>query len=88
MRNIHINILTRTEIIKNVSCIKRFDNVKKQKIYEALIILKEWPSIKLLIDKMKTLLISWNCIIDLFSNVKNISYFFYIIGIIAKLLKM
>ena len=45
MRNIHINILTRTEIIKNVSCIKRFDNVKKQKIYEALIILKERPSI-------------------------------------------
>ena len=31
MRNIHRNILTRTEIIKNVSCIKKFDNVKKQK---------------------------------------------------------
>ena len=45
MRNIHRNILTRTEIIKNVSCIKKIDNVKKQKIYEALIILKERPSI-------------------------------------------
>ena len=44
MRNIHRDILTTPELIKNVSCIKKFDNVKKQKIYEALIILKERPS--------------------------------------------
>ena len=44
MRNIHRNNLTRTEIIKNVSCNKRLDDVKKQKIYEALIISKERPS--------------------------------------------
>ena len=30
---------------KNVSCIDKFDNVKKQKIYEGLRILKENPSI-------------------------------------------
>ena len=45
MRNIRKNILTRPEIIKNESFIKKFDNVIKQKIYEALIILKERPSI-------------------------------------------
>ena len=27
MKNIHRNILTKQEIIKNVSCIKKFDNV-------------------------------------------------------------
>ena len=32
-------------MVKNFSCIKNFDNVKKQKIYEALIMLKERPSI-------------------------------------------
>ena len=45
MRNIHRNILTRKEVIKNVSYFQKFDNVKKQKIYEALIILKERPNI-------------------------------------------
>ena len=39
IRNIHRNILTRTEIIENVSCLKKIK--KKQKIYEALIISKE-----------------------------------------------
>ena len=45
MINSHKNILTRPEIVKNVSCVKIFDNVKKQKIYEALLILKDKPSI-------------------------------------------
>ena len=45
MRNIHRNILTRPEIIKNVSWVKKFDNVKRQKIYEVLIISKERHSI-------------------------------------------
>ena len=45
MRNVHRNILIKSEIVKNVSCIKKFDNVKKQEIYEALIILKEKPNI-------------------------------------------
>ena len=45
MRNIHRNILTSPKIIKNVSCIKKFDNVKKQKIYEVLIILKAKSSV-------------------------------------------
>ena len=31
MINSHKNILTRPEIVKNVSCVKKFDNVKKQK---------------------------------------------------------
>ena len=31
MRNIHRNILKRLEIVKIISCIKKFDNVKKQK---------------------------------------------------------
>ena len=35
------NILTRPELGKNVSCIMKFDNIEKQKIYEALIILKK-----------------------------------------------
>ena len=45
MINSHKNILKRPEIVKNVSCVKKFDNVKKQKIYEALLILKDKPSI-------------------------------------------
>ena len=45
VRNIHRNILKKTKIIKNVFCTKKIDNVKKQKIYETLIILKERPSI-------------------------------------------
>ena len=45
MMNKHRTILTRPDIVKNVSCIKRFNNVKKQIIYEALIIMKEKPSI-------------------------------------------
>ena len=32
IRNIHRNILTRSEIVKNVTCIKKFYNVKKQYI--------------------------------------------------------
>ena len=44
-RNIHRNILTRLEIIKNVSCTKNSDNVNKQNVYEALIILKERPTL-------------------------------------------
>ena len=44
--NKHKTILKRPDIInKNVSCIKRFNNVKKQIIYESLIIMKEKPSI-------------------------------------------
>ena len=38
MRNIHRNILTRPKIIKNVYCIKKFDNVKEHKLYEVSII--------------------------------------------------
>ena len=49
-----------------MSCIKIFDNVKKQKIYEALIILKERPSINWQNEDFQ---ISWNFMIDLFSNV-------------------
>ena len=45
MMNKHRTILTRSDIVKNVSCIKRFNNVKKQIIYEALMIMKEKPSI-------------------------------------------
>ena len=37
MRNIHRNILTKPEIVENFSCIKKFDNLKKQKIYETLV---------------------------------------------------
>ena len=40
LRNGHIDILSKPEIVKNVTCIKKFDNVKKHKKYEALIILK------------------------------------------------
>ena len=46
MRNIYKNILTRSEIVKNVFCIMKFDNVKKWKISEALIIFREKPNIK------------------------------------------
>ena len=35
IRNIHRNVLTRSEIVENPSCIKKFDNVNKQKLYEA-----------------------------------------------------
>ena len=45
VRNTHRNILTTPEIIKNVSRIKKFDDIKNQKMCEALIILKERPSI-------------------------------------------
>ena len=47
MRNIHRHILTRPEIIKNVHVSKKLITLtlKKQKIYEALIISKERPSI-------------------------------------------
>ena len=38
-------ILTRPDIVRNVSRIKGFNNVKKQIIYEALMIMKEKPSI-------------------------------------------
>ena len=38
-RNIHMNISR--EIVKNVTCIMKFDIVKKQEIYERLIIYKE-----------------------------------------------
>ena len=37
-RNIHRNILTRPEIEKNIYYIQKFDDVKKQKLYEALMI--------------------------------------------------
>ena len=40
MRNNKINISTRQEIVKDVSCIKKFVNLKKQKKYETLMILK------------------------------------------------
>ena len=40
IKNAHRNIPTRPEIVKNVSCIKIFDEIKKQKNHEALIILK------------------------------------------------
>ena len=44
MRNSH-KYFNKTKISKkNVSCIKKFDNIKKQKMYEALMILKERPS--------------------------------------------
>ena len=45
MINKHRTILTRPYIYKNVSCIKRFNNEKKQIIYEALIIMNDKPSI-------------------------------------------
>ena len=45
MRNIHRKILTRPEITRNVSCISKFDNVKKSK------------NILSKIDKMRTFLI-------------------------------
>ena len=37
---IHRKILTKPEIVKNACCIKKFDNVQKQKIHDSLIILK------------------------------------------------
>ena len=45
LRSIHRKILTRTKISENFSCIKKFDRVQKQKIYEALMILRGRPSI-------------------------------------------
>ena len=41
MMNKHRTILTRPEIVKNVTRIKRFNKVKKQIMYKALIIMKE-----------------------------------------------
>ena len=41
MMSSHKNILTILEIVKNVSFIKKFDDIKRLKIYEVLIIFKK-----------------------------------------------
>ena len=63
------HIKTATKI---VSCTKKFDNVKKRKIHETLIISKDKPSI-VFIDRMRIFQMFYNCFVDLFFNVKTIS---------------
>ena len=44
------NVLTGTDNVKKFSCIKRFNNVEEQKLYESLIIMKENLSINKLYE--------------------------------------
>ena len=41
MKNIYRNILTRPEIVEDLTCIRKLD---KQKIYKALVIIKKRPN--------------------------------------------
>ena len=61
-----------------MSCIKKFDKFERQKLYEALIILKERPRIDKKNEDFSNVL---NCIFNLFSNVKIIFYSMYYIKI-------
>ena len=80
-----MHISTKPEIINVVSCIKKFNNFKKQKIYEALIILKE----KRIINKPnKEVSIKENLLLFFFQCFKDIPQLYLIIRIIKQLLKV
>ena len=61
------SILQMSHVVKKLFCIIQFDNVKKQKLYEELIILTEN---QILIRQDENFSKFLNSIIDLFSNTK------------------